>query len=150
MTRSSVTLMIFLAICGVHALVPGAIRKPTTFQRSHSSPKSSEANIEARRIRHDWRRKKKAEVIKFAGPALSTVLADPIMSVVDALCVGRFCSTVELASLGPALAVFNFVSYFFFFLNAATCVEVTSSLAARDKERAKNVLSDSILTILFY
>ena len=44
----------------------------------------------------------------FYGPALSTVLADPLMSVVDALCVGNFCPTVELASLGPALAVFNF------------------------------------------
>ncbi len=96
-------------------------------------------------MQHDWRRKKKREIIKFAGPALSTVLADPIMSVVDALCVGRFCSTVELASLGPALAVFNFVSYFFFFLNAATCVQVTSSLAARDREQATNVLSDAIL-----
>lgn len=58
------------------------------------------------------------DVLLFAGPALSTVLADPLMSVVDALCCGRFCSTLELASLGPALAVFNFVNYFFFFLNA--------------------------------
>ena len=168
-----VTFMTLLAIPGVHTLVPGALHLPTTPLTSYSSPKSSllylsptnivqrpylpltssllyasptssADNVEARRVRHDWRQKKKKEVIKFAGPALSTVLADPIMSVVDALCVGRFCSTVELASLGPALAVFNFVSYFFFFLNAATCVQVTSALAVKDKNQATNVLSDAI------
>ncbi len=98
-------------------------------------------NVKKRRA---WRVQKRNEVLKFAGPALSTVLADPVMSVIDALCVGRFCDTVELAALGPALAVFNFVSYFFFFLNAATCVMVTQSLAANDDQGAQEVLSNAL------
>ena len=84
------------------------------------------------------------QVLRFGGPALSTVLADPLMSVVDALCCGRFCSTLQLASLGPALAVFNFVNYFFFFLNAATTVEVTKSLACNNEDRAANTVSNAL------
>lgn len=67
------------------------------------------------------------------------------MSVVDALCVGRFCSTLQLASLGPTLAVFNFANYFFFFLNAATTVLITRALACGNELSAINVLSNASL-----
>ena len=53
--------------------------------------------------RRTWRRRKRSEVLVFAAPALSTVLADPLMSMFDALVCGRSCSTLEFASLGPAL-----------------------------------------------
>lgn len=62
------------------------------------------------------------------------------MSVVDALVVGRTASTLELASLGPALAVFNFVNYFFFFLSAATTVRVAAALSCSDEEAATTTL----------
>lgn len=67
------------------------------------------------------------------------------MSVVDALCVGRFCTTLQLASLGPALAVFNFVNYFFFFLNAATTVQVTRALACDDESGATKTLANAVI-----
>lgn len=60
--------------------------------------------------RRAWRRNIVQQILLFAGPAVSTTLADPLMSVVDAVCCGRFCSTIQLASLGPSLAVFNFVN----------------------------------------
>mmetsp|Transcript_6558 Transcript_6558/g.11881 ORF Transcript_6558/g.11881 Transcript_6558/m.11881 type:complete len:480 (+) Transcript_6558:47-1486(+) len=94
--------------------------------------------------RHSWRRTKRNEVLRFAAPALSTVLADPLMSVVDALVVGRTASTLELASLGPALAVFNFVNYFFFFLSAATTVRVAAALSCSDEEAATTTLGVAV------
>jgi Na+-driven multidrug efflux pump len=92
-----------------------------------------------------WRGQLQKEVLLFAGPALSTVLADPLMSVVDSLCCGRFCATLQLASLGPSLAVFSFVNNCFFFLNAATTVLVTRALASGDAESAASVLSNAVL-----
>jgi len=97
--------------------------------------------------RREWRRQVRAEVLQFGAPALSTVLADPLMSVVDAACVGR-CSTLQLASLSPALAVFNFCSYFFFFLNTASCVLVARALAAGDREAAAGTLSAAVAVAL--
>lgn len=48
------------------------------------------------------------QVLSVALPALGTVLADPLMSLVDTACVGQL-SSVELAALGPNTAIFNFV-----------------------------------------
>lgn len=133
----------FMAPQLTNALQP-MTRSAQLVHRSSTPLYSTQSVIEAREERRAWRLNKRKEVLKFAGPALSTVLADPVMSVIDALCVGRFCSTVQLASLGPALAVFNFVSYFFFFLNAATCVLVTQAVAMKDNEGAKDVLSNAL------
>ena len=100
-----------------------------------------QSNAQTRRA---WRRARRGEVLRFGGPALATVLADPLMSVVDALCCGRSCPTLELASLGPALAVFNFFNYFFFFLNAATTVRVTKALANGDDAGASRELGQTV------
>ena len=54
---------------------------------------------------------------------------------------GRFSSAPQLASLGPSLAVFGFMNYFFFFLTAATTVRVTQALATNDEPAATNTLS---------
>lgn len=43
-----------------------------------------------------------------AVPALGTVLADPLMSLVDTACVGQV-SAKQLAALGPNTAIFNMV-----------------------------------------
>ena len=100
--------------------------------------------VGAAATRRAWRRERRREVVRFGVPALSTVLADPLMSVVDALCCGRSCGTVELASLGPALAVFNLANYLFFFLNAATTVRVTRALANGDERGAERELGAAV------
>ena len=48
------------------------------------------------------------EVIALAIPALGSLLADPLMSLVDTAVVGRYSST-SLAALGPSTAVFQIV-----------------------------------------
>jgi hypothetical protein len=66
------------------------------------------------------------EVIALAIPALGSLLADPLMSLVDTAVVGRYSST-SLAALGPSMAVFQIVfqvrSSFIFIIRA---IRVTS------------------------
>lgn len=50
-------------------------------------------------------------IVLFAGPALSIPLGDPLMSLVDTVCVGQFASTLELAALGPNTLIFQFSTY---------------------------------------
>jgi len=94
--------------------------------------------------RRIWRKDMSKQVMLFAIPALSTCLADPLMSVVDATCCGRFSTTLQLASLGPALALFTFLSYLFFFLNTATADQVSKALANDDKKSASLALSNAV------
>merc|ERR1712216_393298 len=61
-----------------------------------------------------WRKKLLWRLVAFVIPALSITLADPLMSLVDTLCIGRYGTTIELAALGPNTVVFNFTSYIFF------------------------------------
>eukprot|EP00959_Pyramimonas_sp_CCMP1952_P023785 499151-Pyramimonas_sp.AAC.1 len=49
------------------------------------------------------------EVVFFCIPALGALLADPLMSLVDTVCVGQV-STLDLAALGPNTAIFAFIN----------------------------------------
>jgi hypothetical protein len=46
------------------------------------------------------------EVLRFALPALGSVLADPLMSLVDTAAVGQY-SSLHLAALAPNTSIFN-------------------------------------------
>jgi len=59
-----------------------------------------------------------AEIVAIAMPALGTVMADPVMSLVDTACVGQI-SAVQLAALGPNTAIFNMIASVFSFLGVA-------------------------------
>lgn len=109
-----------------------------------ASPAQEPLLLSPTEAKNAYRKEVRKETLQFAGPALATVLADPLMSVVDATCVGRMCSTLQLASLGPSLTVFNFANYFFFFLNAATAVLITQSLACNDKAGAADALASAV------
>lgn len=81
-----------------------------------------------------WRKAQLYKIAVFTGPALSIPLADPIMSLVDTVCVGQvrhlcmslrlfqktqsilcvqFTGTLELAALGPTMLIFNLFTYLF-------------------------------------
>jgi len=70
-------------------------------------------------------------------PAMSTVLADPIMGLVDVLCLGQGASTLELAALGPNLTIFNFITYAFFFLCAVTTMKTTEAMSKGNTHAAE-------------
>ncbi|KAK9820079.1 hypothetical protein WJX72_005873 [[Myrmecia] bisecta] len=90
------------------------------------------------------------DITSLALPVLGYVLADPLMALVDTACVGRM-SSLELASLGPNMAVFTLIFQVFAFLSVSTTnIIATHSLHApgiSDVERRRRLaLSQRILS----
>eukprot|EP00873_Tetraselmis_striata_P020415 jgi/Tetstr1/440679/TSEL_028988.t1 len=79
------------------------------------------------------------EIVAFAVPALGSVLADPLMSLVDTACVGQY-SSLHLAALAPNTSVFNLFFQIFTFLGYTTTNLIASNsvraAGLTDKERA--------------
>jgi hypothetical protein len=59
-------------------------------------------------------------VLVFMGPALIMPLGEPLMNVVDTVCLGQFAGTAELAAMGPACIIFAFAQYIFQALQIST------------------------------
>ena len=95
--------------------------------------------------RFAWRKREVGNIVRFSLPALSIPLADPIMSLVDSVCVGQYASTLELAALGPNLVIFNFVTFSFSFLAIGTTLRVSAALADDDKKKASDTISTALL-----
>ncbi|KAG8469841.1 hypothetical protein KFE25_006296 [Diacronema lutheri] len=76
-----------------------------------------------------------AALLGFFGPCLASSLTSEVMSVVDTSVVGRFGSTLELASLAPAALIADTSVYLFSFLNIATMSLVASALARGERAR---------------
>lgn len=70
-----------------------------------------------------------AALMAFFGPCLASSLTSEVMSVVDTSVVGRFGSTLELASLAPAALIADNCVYTFSFLSIATMSLVAFALA---------------------
>ena len=92
-----------------------------------------------------WRRREAGRILKLALPALSIPLADPVMSLVDSVCIGRYATTLDLAALGPNVVVFNFVSFVFTSLAITTTIRMSTSLAKEDREEAGRAVSTSAI-----
>ena len=89
------------------------------------------------------------EVIALAIPALGSLLADPLMSLVDTAVVGQHSST-SLAALGPSTAVFQIVFQLFSFLSITTTGMVARACAGGDNGTVRRALANStILAIAF-
>jgi len=84
------------------------------------------------------------EVMRFCLPALGALLADPLMSLVDTVCVGQV-SALELAALGPNTAIFGFVSQVYSFLTTATTGLVASRIAQRQYTEAGQKVSNALV-----
>jgi hypothetical protein len=59
-------------------------------------------------------------MLSFMGPALLIPLGDPLMTLVDTVCIGQFAGTTQLAALGPSNMIFNMAQYVFQSLQVAT------------------------------
>lgn len=70
--------------------------------------------------RSAWREALRRRLRTFIGPAFVIPLGDPLMSVVDTICIGQFAGTGELAAMAPALIIFAFAQYIFQALQIAT------------------------------
>ena len=87
------------------------------------------------------------EVARLAVPALGSLLADPLMSLIDTAVVGRHGST-SLAALGPSTAVFQIVFQLFSFLSITTTGMVARACADGDGETVRRALANSALLAL--
>lgn len=94
------------------------------------------------------------EILALALPALGSVVADPLMSLVDTGCVGQI-SSIQLAALGPNTAIFNFIFQVFTFLGVGTTALIARNsllaqgISQKEKRRrrteASRVLTNSLL-----
>lgn len=82
-------------------------------------------------------------VAALAVPALGSLAADPVLSLVDSAFVARL-GTVELAALGVDAAVFTFVFALFNFLAYATTPLVSRARAAGDPAAAGRVVERAL------
>ncbi|XVE67040.1 hypothetical protein DITRI_Ditri08aG0128500 [Diplodiscus trichospermus] len=85
-----------------------------------------------------WNQIKK--IVKFSGPATGLWICGPLMSLIDTAVIGQG-SSVELAALGPATVVCDYMGYVFMFLAVATSNMVATSLARRDKNEVQHQIS---------
>lgn len=74
-------------------------------------------------------------VLRLAGPAAATLLADPLLGLVDTAVAGRL-GAVELGALGLAVAVLGTVSWVFNFLVYGTTAAVARAVGAGDRRAA--------------
>jgi putative MATE family efflux protein len=86
-------------------------------------------------------------LLGLAVPAVATLIADPLMGLVDTAVVGRI-GAAELGGLGLAVAVLSTVAWVFNFLVYGTTSAVARSLGARDAEGALRRVRTSVRAAL--
>ncbi|MED6125743.1 Protein DETOXIFICATION 46, chloroplastic [Stylosanthes scabra] len=85
-----------------------------------------------------WKQMK--EIVMFTGPATGLWLCGPLMSLIDTAVIGQG-SSIELAALGPATVVCDYMSYVFMFLSVATSNMVATALAKQDRVEVQHHIS---------
>lgn len=80
------------------------------------------------------------EIMMFTGPAAGLWICGPLMSLIDTAVIGQG-SSIELAALGPATVVCDYMGYTFMFLSIATSNMVATSLARQDKNEVQHQIS---------
>lgn len=81
------------------------------------------------------RRTRRRRVIALAVPAIATLVADPLLGLVDTAVVGRL-GAAELGGLGLAVSVLTAVSWIFNFLVFGTTSTVARAVGAGDRDAA--------------
>lgn len=82
-------------------------------------------------------------VLRFVVPALGSAMLAPLLDATDALVVGRFGSTVDLAALSPSMAASDMIWLLFTFLSATTANMLARARGRGDFASARNMLSDA-------
>jgi MATE family multidrug resistance protein len=84
------------------------------------------------------------EIFRLAVPALGTLAADPLVSLIDTAFVGRL-GRVPLGALGVSVAVFSLAFFLFNFLAYGTTPLIAGAVAAGDRDRAGRLTSGALL-----
>ncbi|XP_002878546.2 LOW QUALITY PROTEIN: protein DETOXIFICATION 46, chloroplastic [Arabidopsis lyrata subsp. lyrata] len=102
------------------------------------SPEVEEVKVDDLANQNIWGQMK--EIVMFTGPAAGLWLCGPLMSLIDTAVIGQG-SSLELAALGPATVICDYLCYTFMFLSVATSNLVATSLARRDKDEVQHQIS---------
>jgi MATE family multidrug resistance protein len=78
------------------------------------------------------------DIFRLAVPALGTLAADPLVSLIDTAYVGRL-GKVPLGALGVAVAVFSIAFFMFNFLAYGTTPLIAGAVASGDNEKAGQI-----------
>ncbi|KAL4431117.1 hypothetical protein ABPG75_006373 [Micractinium tetrahymenae] len=84
------------------------------------------------------------EILAFCLPVVLVPLADPIMSLIDTICLGRMADALQLAALGPASLLLTFSNYVLMSLSVGTVSLVAECLQRSDTAAAGTALSSSL------
>lgn len=84
-----------------------------------------------------------AEIFRLAFPALGTLAADPLVSLVDTAFVGQL-GRVPLGALGVAVAVFSVAFFMFNFLAYGTTPLIAGAVARGEREAAGRVTTAAL------
>ena len=106
---------------------------------------SSSSRIKALDRNHGY--DEMGRVVRLALPALIVVISDPLQTLVDSACLGRY-STIHLAAIGPNTAVFNSVFQLFTFLGVTTANTVASNLQHAGEEDSLRITRDTVGTAI--
>jgi putative MATE family efflux protein len=87
-------------------------------------------------------------IFALAIPALGSLIADPLLSLVDTAFVARL-GTEALGALGVSTAVFAVAFWAFNFLEYGTTAAVAQAVGATDPERARRAGATALSTALF-
>jgi Na+-driven multidrug efflux pump len=75
-------------------------------------------------------------LLLFALPTLVLPLADPVMSLIDTVCIGSYGTVVELAATGPASLLFASASQLFSAFSATALADISRALSKGDRAEA--------------
>ena len=84
------------------------------------------------------------EILRLAVPALGTLAADPIVSLIDTAFVGRL-GKVPLGALGVSVAVFSVAFFLFNFLAYGTTPLIAGAVAAGDNAKAGRLTTGALV-----
>ena len=83
-------------------------------------------------------------IFRLAVPALGTLAADPLVSLIDTAFVGRL-GKVPLGALGVAVAIFSIAFFMFNFLAYGTTPLIAGALARDDREEVGRITGAALL-----
>jgi putative MATE family efflux protein len=124
--------------------VESAVAERVTEQSEGKTDSRATAPHEGRlrtalRLRHPFDR----EILALAVPALGTLAADPLVSLVDTAFVGRL-GVVPLAALGVNASIFSLAFLVFNFLAYGTTPMVARAVGAGDRDRAGRLAVEAL------
>lgn len=84
-------------------------------------------------------------IAKFVLPVLLVPLADPLMSLIDTIALGRMTTSIQVAALGCCSLIFNTCNYGMAALSVSTITLAAERIAQGQYDRASNIITAALV-----